>query len=290
MSPNDSTLTLRKQPGITRVSQTRSSPQIGLSYTTPLTHPEAARARETPTSPTTMTHSKPALPSRSTTPEALAELFRGRAWPEDHVFDQFLPDAPRAVSEQYWTPLAVIRRATEWLDELDVRSVLDIGSGAGKFCVAAALGGRSDFTGLEQRPHLVEAARTLARTFGVTDRACFIEGTFGELPLPHVEAYYLYNPFDELAFAAESRLDHDVDISHARRQRDIAAVQKLLREARAGTYILTYSGFGGNLPPGYRELRVDRGFPQVLRLSRKMGSAARRSSSGSHSKSQTSPA
>lgn len=230
-----------------------------------------------------MIHTEPALTAPATTPQALAELLRGDAWPEDHVFDQFLPDELRAVSERYWTPLAVIRRATEWLDELDVRTVLDIGSGAGKFCVAAALGGRSELTGVEQRPRLVEAARTLARTFGVSDRACFIEGTFGALPLPRVEAYYLYNPFDEAAFHAEGRLDHDVDLSRGRRERDIAAVQELLLDADAGTYILTYSGFGGNLPPGYRELRVDRGLPQVLRLSRKVSTSPRRRTSSPRS-------
>lgn len=232
----------------------------------------------------------PPLPSPATTPPAVAELLRSGAWPEDHVFDQFLPDALRAVSDQYWTPLVVIRRAAQWLDELNVRTVLDIGSGAGKFCVAAALGGHCHFTGLEQRPHLVEAARALARAFAVTDRTCFLAGTFGVLPLPRVDAYYLFNPFDEAAFHPEARLDHDVDHSHARRQHDIAAVQQLLREAAVGTYVLTYNGFGGNLPADYRELRVDRGLPQVLRLSKKMGSAVRRSISGSWSSSQASPA
>jgi SAM-dependent methyltransferase len=236
-----------------------------------------------------LTDSKLPSPSPTTTPQALAELLRGVAWPEDHVFDQFLPDELRAVSDQYWTPLVVVRRAAQWLDELDIRTVLDIGSGAGKFCVAAALGGHCHFTGLEQRPRLIEAARTLARTFGVSDRACFLEGTFGVVPLPRVDAYYLYNPFDEAAFDPETRLDDDVDHSDGRRQRDIAAVQKLLREAKAGTYILTYNGFGGNLPVDYRELRVDRGLPQVLRLSKKVSSGARRTASSSTS-SQASPA
>lgn len=205
------------------------------------------------------------------------------------MFDQFLPEELRAVSDQYWTPLAVIHRATAWLDEHNVRTVLDIGSGSGKFCVAAALGGHCHFTGLEQRPRLVEAARGLARTFGVTDRACFIEGTFGVQELPRVDAYYLYNPFDEAAFHPETRLDHDVDHSHERRQRDIAAMQALLREANVGTYILTYNGFGGNLPSSYRELRVDRGLPQVLRLSRKVGSLARRTTSSSTSSQASAP-
>jgi len=206
------------------------------------------------------------------TPEGVADALRNGISLPDRVFDQFLPTELRVVSSQYWTPLAVARRAAQWLDEFDVHTVLDIGSGSGKFCVAAALAGRCRFAGLEQRARLVAASRALAGIFGVHDRASFIHGMLGESPLPSVEAYYLYNPFDEAAFDPSDRLDDEIDVSHSRRIRDIVAVQDLLRQANVGTYVLTYNGFGGNVPPGYRELRVDLGMPQVLRLWKKVTS------------------
>lgn len=160
-------------------------------------------------------------------------------------------------------------RAAEWLGELDVRTVVDIGSGAGKFCVAAALSGRCHFTGLEQRPRLVEAARALARLFQVDERTSFVEGVLGETQLPVADAYYLYNPFDENLLGEGEQIDTEVEHSTERFARDVAHVKQLLGSARVGTYVITYNGYGGLLPPAYHEVRVDRELPNVLRLCRK---------------------
>ena len=172
------------------------------------------------------------------------------------------------MSAHYWTPLAVAKCVAEWLDDLGVRTVVDIGSGAGKFCVAAALAGHCRFTGLEQRSRLVASARTLARLFDVEDRVTFREGALGEIATPVADAYYLYNPFGEYRFAARSRLD-DVEPSDERYARDVTSVQKLLRRARFGTCVLTYNGFGGRVPASYRQIRVDNTLPSELRLYRK---------------------
>jgi len=79
----------------------------------------------------------------------------------------------------------------------------------------------------------------------------------------------MYNPFGENLFGLEDRLDDDVELCGARYLRDVAAVERLLRDAPAGTFLLTYNGFGGDLPADYREVRVDRELPSVLRMWRK---------------------
>jgi SAM-dependent methyltransferase len=207
-------------------------------------------------------------------PPRIAEALRAGRCPADRSFDRFLPPELQALSEQHWTPLAVAMRAAEWLDELGVRTVIDIGSGAGKFCVAAALSSHCHFTGLEQRPRLVAAARALARLFKVDDRTSFVEGVLGETQLPIADAYYLYNPFDENLLGEGEQIDTEVESSTERFARDIANVEQLLRSARVGTYVITYNGYGGRLPTAYRELRVDRELPNVLRLCRKGSSRA----------------
>lgn len=184
-------------------------------------------------------------------------------------FDRFLPYELRLLSQQYWTPLAVVRQAASWLEELHVRTVVDIGSGAGKFCVAAALLGRGQFIGLEQRPRLVAAARALAHSFGVGDRACFVQGALGEVALPVADAYYLYNPFGENLFGPVEHLDEEVELSERRYARDVARVERLLRRAPVGTYVLTYNGFGGRMPGLYEQIRVDHELPNLLRMWRK---------------------
>jgi hypothetical protein len=203
-------------------------------------------------------------------PSRIADILRAGFCPSDAVFDRFLPSNLRAVSRQHWTPLEVAVRAGEWIDQFDIRTVVDIGSGAGKFCVAAALASRATFVGLEQRARLISAASELAQTFDVADRVTFVHATLGLTPLPPAEAYYLYNPFGENLFGAESRLDEEVELGYSRYVRDVATVRELLRRAPVDTYLITYNGFGGRIPMDYRNLRVDRELPNVLGLWRKI--------------------
>ncbi|WP_437849656.1 hypothetical protein [Sorangium sp. So ce363] len=200
---------------------------------------------------------------------AVAQALRAGRSPRNHDFDRFLPDELRRVSAQFWTPIEVAVRAAQWLDELDVRTVVDVGSGAGKFCVAAALAGRSHFTGIEQRPRLVMAARSLARVYEIEDRVCFVEAALGRAEVPRADAYYFFNPFGENLFGREDHLDEDVELGVDRYQRDTAAAEELLNEAPLGTYLLTYNGFGGRVPDSYDEVRIDRELPNVLRMWRK---------------------
>jgi len=207
------------------------------------------------------------VPASRVAPQRVADALRSGRCPADRAFDRFLPDSLRIISVQYWTPLVVAKRAAEWFDDLNVRTVVDIGSGAGKFCVAAALAGHCRFTGLEQRPRLVDSARALARLFDVDDRVRFVEGALGTIATPVADAYYLYNPFGEYLFSPHDETNGER--RDARYARDVAAVQDLLRRARFGTCVLTYNGFGGHVPPSYRQIRVDNTLPNALHLWRK---------------------
>jgi predicted RNA methylase len=196
----------------------------------------------------------------------LAEMLRSGNCPPDRTFDYHLPRELRIASRCYWTPLAVAMKAAGWLDDFGVRTVVDIGSGAGKFCVAAALAGRCEFIGLEQRSRLVGAARELAKSFECDDRVSFHHFEFGEAPAPRADAYYFFNPFGENLFSHEEHLDDYVELSEFRYARDVAAARALLESASLGTYVLTYNGFGAALPAGYREVRHSCEFSSVLRL------------------------
>lgn len=196
------------------------------------------------------------------------DLADGRL-PRDAAFDSHLPRDVRALSAQHWTPLAVAVRAAEWFDEFRIRTVLDVGSGPGKFCIAAALAGYCHFTGLEQRERLVTCARDLALSFGVQQRVHFLQGRLGDVRLPAVDAYYFYNPFEENLLTPASQIDDEVELSAERYARDLRAVRELLSAARAGSYVLTYNGLGGKLPAGYQTVCIDRELPNVLRLWRK---------------------
>jgi SAM-dependent methyltransferase len=209
--------------------------------------------------------------ARPSTVREISEAIRAGACPDDRSFDRFLPDHLRLVSDLLWTPLVVARRVAIWLDDAGVRSVVDIGSGAGKFCVAAALASRCAFTGIEQRRSFVDAARALAYLFRVDDRVQFIHGclepTLSEIP--KADAYYLYNPFGENLFKTAERFAEHVELSFERYKRDVGLIQRFFDSAPAGTRVITYNGFGGGMPPSYEQVLVDREMPDVLRMWRK---------------------
>jgi len=216
----------------------------------------------------------PATPPDLSTPTGVSAALRAGIPLPEMAFDHFLPQALRDVSQRFWTPLVVAANAAMWFDELDVGDVLDIGAGPGKFCVATALTDQSRrrYYGLEQRPYVVQAARDLARDFGVDDRVSFIEGTLDDVSaLPKVAAYYLFNPFGENVAPLDEHLDATVELTDQRFMRDIAATEALLAAAPAGSYVLVYNGFGGRVPPSYEPIRIDYDLPNVLRLWVKVG-------------------
>ncbi len=206
----------------------------------------------------------PPLPSA----RRLAEAMRRGEPVADEDFDQFLPEELRRISRTYWTPLAVAAQIAGWLDELKIGTLVDIGSGAGKLCVAAALGSRTcRIRGVEHRAPLVEVARQLAARFEIESRCSFLAGPL--TAVPEAGAYYLYNPFGENHYRPEIRIDDGVEMGAHRFVDDVAAAEQLLAQARRGTYVIIYNGFGGELPGTYQRLRRELDYPSVLELWRK---------------------
>jgi SAM-dependent methyltransferase len=181
----------------------------------------------------------------------LADAIRLGVCPSDLSFDRFLTDDVQRASDLHWTPIAVAVRIANWLDGAGARSVVDVGSGPGKFCVAAALAGRCSFTGIEQRSRLVREARALAHTFGVDDRVQFVHGALDLGTIPLADAYYLFNPFGENLFGRNEHLDDDVELNPKRYLRDVALMEEFFAAAPAGTLVVKFHGFGGRMPQSY---------------------------------------
>lgn len=194
---------------------------------------------------------------------------------EESAFDRFLPPDLRRVSEDYWTPLPVVRRVAAWLRAERVETLVDIGSGAGKLCVMTALLTRCRIVGLEVRPSLVAAAQALAARFEVDDRVRFVAGGFGRTPTPAADAYYLFNPFGEYEFDALLDADDGVTFSDAQFAFDVDAAVRFFARAPVGTRVITYNGFGADLPASYEQERVDLNFRGALRLWRKRAPSTR---------------
>jgi SAM-dependent methyltransferase len=184
----------------------------------------------------------------------------------DATFDALYPAPIESRSAQFWTPVAVAVRAAELFVSHGVRRVLDVGSGAGKFCLTAAcVRPDVDFTGIEQRPHLVEAARLLGMQLGL-ENARFIAGDATSLSWGAFDGLYFYNPFAENLCCESDHLDETVELSHRRYMADIQRVITALASATVGTCLVTYNSFGGPIPASFELAHEERAGTDWLRV------------------------
>lgn len=145
--------------------------------------------------------------------------------------------------------MAAARRAAALLIPTPGARILDIGSGAGKFCIVAAACFDARVRGVEQRGYLVDAAERAASAFGVD--VTFEHATFTGCDAASIDGVYLFNPFAENLCGHDDRIDGTVELSEERFCRDLAATERLLQSANVGTRVVTYCGFGGSLPKEY---------------------------------------
>ncbi len=171
----------------------------------------------------------------------------------DRHFDRVYPPAIRDVSSRFWTPVVVARRAARLLAPDPSTRVLDLGAGAGKFCIVGAIATGASFTGIEHRLALVESGERVVARLGL-EGVHLVHGSLEDLDFRDYDAFYLYNPFEENIFGPEKQLDQSVPLSATRLRRDVALVERALDEAPVGTRVVTFHGFGGEMPESY-ELR-----------------------------------
>jgi predicted RNA methylase len=192
------------------------------------------------------------------------DLRRGLA--DDATFDALYPEPIRSCSSCFWTPVAVARRAAQLFVQHDVRRVLDVGSGPGKFCLTAACAcPELDLTGVEQRPHLVEAAHQARTRLGVQN-ARFLLGDVTTFPWAEFGGVYLFNPFAENVFSEDEHIDELVELSTSRFIADTRRVRDALTAASVGMVLVTYHGAGGPIPACYELVRAERAHSDWLRV------------------------
>lgn len=201
--------------------------------------------------------------------QRIAELIHAGVTVDDEVFDSFIsrpsPTCPFIVR---WTPVRVALQVVSWIEQYSIETVVDIGSGTGKFCVVAALASTASFLGIESSPGRVRDARQLASTFRVHSRVHFVEGAAREAGIPAAQAYYLFNPFEEhLLDPAPNKRAAMQNIEQF--MQDVTYVERFLEQAPLNTYVIKYNGFGGKMPQTYTNISTNHSMPCSLRLWRK---------------------
>src|SRR4051812_32705243 len=101
----------------------------------------------------------------------------------DDVFNNLYPSTIQKKAAKHWTRLEVAKIVADFLAPEKDPNLLDIGSGVGKFCIAAAhYKPKAFFYGVEQRKDLVEHSLICRNRLDIYN-VSFIHGNFTQLDL-----------------------------------------------------------------------------------------------------------
>lgn len=114
----------------------------------------------------------------------------------DEDFNAIYPQKISMLSRKHWSSVSVSKLASEFLVTRPGTRVLDIGSGAGKFCLIGATNTNGHFTGVEQRHELIELSTKLSNNYRIPN-VKFIHANITSIKFSDYDAFYFYNSFYE---------------------------------------------------------------------------------------------
>ncbi|CAL1517140.1 class I SAM-dependent methyltransferase [Chitinophaga sp. MM2321] len=178
-------------------------------------------------------------------------LLNPKWYVNDAAFDWLYPERIQQLSRQHWTPLGVARKSARFLASAPGARILDIGSGVGKFCLAAAhYSPDAFFHGIEQRRELYNFAQA-AKALTVTENVRFIHGNFTEINPADYDHFYFYNAFFE-NLVDEGQIDQQVEHSISLYAYYTRHLFDLLDSKPSGTKLVTFHSLEDEIPRNYQ--------------------------------------
>jgi len=167
----------------------------------------------------------------------------------DPEFNALYPPGIRQAAAIHFTPIAVATLAARFLAAKPGTKVLDIGSGAGKFCMIGSVCTEGHFTGVEQREKLDDLAKRIAKRYGLT-RVNFIHANITEIDFQAYDAFYLFNPFYE-NIDQTGPIDDSIELNRRLYLHYSLHVRSRLEKMPRGTRLVTYFSYLEEIPPEY---------------------------------------
>jgi len=160
------------------------------------------------------------------------------------------PESIQLLARKHWTPLSITQMVVDFLTPVHGARVLDIGSGVGKFCLAAAYY-KPDafFSGVEQRKDLTEHAEFARAILGLRN-AYFINSNFTQVDFKQYDHFYFYNSFYE-NLADTDKIDESISYSGELYNLYNRFLYKKLDEMPSGTRLATFHCLEDKIPTGY---------------------------------------
>lgn len=167
----------------------------------------------------------------------------------DSEFDVIYTERIKEVSAFHFTPVEVARIAAQFLAEKPGTKVLDVGSGAGKFCMIGTTCTNGCFTGVEQRESLYDLSKKLSNHYSLPNLT-YIHSNITDIEFKAFDAIYFFNAFHENIVQSDP-IDNSVKLD--RRLYDVYSlyVKAQLDTMPAGTRLATYFSYLDEVPDSY---------------------------------------
>jgi SAM-dependent methyltransferase len=168
----------------------------------------------------------------------------------DAGLDKIYPGSIQLLAARHWTPLQVTQMVAPFLVTHPGVKVLDIGSGVGKFCLAAAYyKPHATFYGVEQRKDLVSHAHKAKDLLGL-ENVHFIHSNITDLDFKQYHHFYFFNSFYENLMDCD-KIDDTITCSTALFNFYHKQLYRKLKEMPSGTRIATFHCLDNKIPPEY---------------------------------------
>ncbi len=168
----------------------------------------------------------------------------------DDDFNSIFEEQIKEASGIHFTSVKVAKLAARYLAHQKGVKVLDIGSGAGKFCMIGSVCTEGLFIGVEQRERLHLEAIRLSQQYHLPN-VSFINTNITNIDFKQYDAFYIFNPFYENISLFGGSIDDDIELKRELYESYSWFVNQQLSEMPSGTKLATYFSFGKEIPDNY---------------------------------------
>jgi len=168
----------------------------------------------------------------------------------DNDFNVIYPPKISSLATKHWSSVSVSKLASNFLVDRPGTKVLDIGSGAGKFCMIGATNTKGHFTGVEQREELVKLSTQLSESYRINN-VKFIHANIMSISFADYDAFYFYNSFYE-NIDVLNRIDDSVRLGVQLYHRYSIHLVEQLASLRVGTRLVTFCSSLSVIPESFQ--------------------------------------
>ena len=174
----------------------------------------------------------------------------------DTFFDSIYPKKYQEHSARHFTPVRIALQAAKFLAKQPTDRILDVGSGSGKFCLAASMFSEAHFYGVEMRKTLITLSNRIKSKHRLKN-AHFIHGDFSSVDFSRFDGIYFFNSFHAF-YDPSCILDETSHVSVETYQRFHELLRAKLNECRPGTRLVTYYTFKNKIPSSFRFIKANK--------------------------------